>query len=68
MTYTQVRLGRKNTYQTVWIPTKFAKVGKFLRILEVDGWKVLETYATYPEEFVNKYKNDFRTAFPSLQN
>lgn len=39
--YVQCRLQRGNTFTTAWIPSVFAKVGQYLRIKSVDGWKVV---------------------------
>jgi hypothetical protein len=39
--YAQCRLRRGNTFQTAWIPSIFAVRGKYLRIRNVDGWRVI---------------------------
>jgi hypothetical protein len=31
---------KKNTYQTAYLPEKFAVVGKYLRIEDDNGWQV----------------------------
>lgn len=66
-TYTQAYMRRPIpnipgdwTYTTAWIPSQFAKVGKVLKIKKENGWKVIETYATYPESLIMKYKDDFK--------
>ena len=52
--YTQVRVCHADgSFDTVWIPTKFAKVGKVLRIGDEDGWVVREVYATATREYVD---------------
>ena len=44
----QVLLSRASSRQVVWIPAKFAVKGKYLRIVDQNGWKVEETYAASP--------------------
>lgn len=75
-TYTQVLLSKPVgkapqkggwTFQVVWIPTEFAKVGKYLEIAGENGWKVEECYAAYDKKFIEKHSHDFKTAFPSIQ-
>ena len=46
MMYTQCTLKRKNATTVSWIPSKFAKNGKFLKLMNdsgewVDGWEVI---------------------------
>lgn len=49
-TYTQCLLKNKDYRQVVYIPTKFAEVGKILMLQEkddwIDGWEVMEVYGT----------------------
>jgi hypothetical protein len=44
----QVFLSRRTARQVVWIPAQFAAEGRYLRIHDVDGWKVEEVYASAP--------------------
>jgi hypothetical protein len=37
----QCILKRNNTFQTAWIPNKFARIGKYLEILDQNGWQVI---------------------------
>jgi hypothetical protein len=50
------RLGRGTAHQTSWIPSRFAQVGKALRLRSADGWQdgwvVSAAYRTLPEEVV----------------
>jgi hypothetical protein len=41
-----------------WIPSKFAKVGKVLRLKDVDGWVVKEVWTTKSEEVVKAQGHD----------
>ena len=38
----QCKMTKGTLCQTAWIPSKFAVVGKYLRIKDDDGWKVEE--------------------------
>lgn len=44
----QVFLSRRTARQVVWIPAQLATKGRYLRIRDVDGWKVEEVYASAP--------------------
>ena len=46
ITYTQCRLERENTFQTAYIPSKFARSGQILRIKGENGWRVAFVGAT----------------------
>ena len=45
---------------TSWVPEKFAKQGKYLKLKEDDGWKVVEVYAKLPEEQIKNYSHDYK--------
>jgi len=47
--------------QVAWIPSEFAKEGKILRIGKQDGWRVLETGAQMPSEYVLEHERNYRT-------
>jgi len=52
---------RKGTKErTSWIPERFAKQGKFLRLKDDDGWQVVAVYASAPEERVKAYERDYK--------
>ena len=64
-THTQCFLRRVNgSVQTSWIPTKYAKKGRFLRLREgnawENGWEVVETYATQLTKDVQASSQDYR--------
>lgn len=54
MNFQQCKLKKENTFQVAFIPSKFAKVNKMLKIKEndiwTDGWKVFEVYSTIVAE------------------
>jgi len=45
MKYYQCILKNKNKTQTSWIPEKYAKVNKVLRIGDEDGWRVRQVHS-----------------------
>ena len=67
MKHVQCLLRKGETKQVAWIPEKFAKRGKVVRLRDEDGWRVVETYTSKPPEFVREHERDHRTAFPSIQ-
>jgi hypothetical protein len=55
MTYTQCTLRKDNSYQTAFIPTKFATMNKVLKIKDEngnweDGWVVIGKGSTVDEK------------------
>ena len=52
LTYTQCKLKKGNFNRVTWIPTKFAKVGKVLRLKDDDGWVVQEIWKIEDESAV----------------
>ncbi len=40
----QCLLTRGKVCQVAWLPVKFAIQGKYVRLLDVDGWKVEKVY------------------------
>ena len=63
MRYRHCLLRKGVTQQMAWIPEPFAKVGKYLRIGESDGWLVDAVYSAKPEEYILKHRNEYRNAF-----
>lgn len=45
----QCLLVRGDRRVVAWLPVKFAVAGKYVRLLEVDGWKVQRVYPAYQE-------------------
>jgi len=58
--YVQCTMRRGNTEHTAWIPEKFAKVGKYIRIKEVDGWKVIRAGGKMDKKYVNDRSQDYK--------
>lgn len=44
-----------DTYQVSWIPEKYAKVGKYVKLKDDDGWEVIEVGT---KKILKKYKKD----------
>jgi hypothetical protein len=60
MNYKQCKLNKGNKYQYSWIPEKFAKKGKILRILDENGWVVKEVYTIKSEKEVKGNERDWK--------
>lgn len=61
--YRQCWLGREKQkcIHVAWIPEKYAKFGKVLKIKDVDGYKVLAVGSVRkPEAEVNERSRDFK--------
>jgi hypothetical protein len=52
MNYKQCRLRKGTTFRVTWLPEKFAKIGKVLRLHDDDGWVVEAIWGTDTEENV----------------
>tara|TARA_Y100000310_G_scaffold307018_1_gene348765 strand:- start:44597 stop:44830 length:234 start_codon:yes stop_codon:yes gene_type:complete len=59
-TYVQCKLKKGDTYKTAWIPKKYSIIGKFIKILDDDGWEVIEQYSTLDGETVNNNSRDYK--------
>lgn len=44
-----------------WIPESFAKVGKFLRVGDSDGWQVIHAHSRQSEEYLMRHERDYLT-------
>lgn len=64
VTYNQVVLEHRTTItrtKVAWIPSRFAKIGKFLRINDDNGWEVVSVDRTaMTEEYVMSHRDDYR--------
>jgi len=58
MNYKQCLLKKGTKTCVSWIPAKFAKVGKVLRLKDDDGWVVQEIWSTAPEDYVKGRSRD----------
>jgi hypothetical protein len=68
--YKQAKLAKHKTVQTAWLPEKFAKKGRVVRIKGDDGWDdgwhVVEVYATRLDEHVVHEQAHNHRCFPSI--
>lgn len=64
--FRQVELQRGHTQQVVWIPEQFAKRNKYLKIKDVDGWKVASVFGQSGTALLTNDGRDMRKDFASL--
>ena len=48
------------TQQVAWIPEQFAVVGKYVKILDEDGWRVQEVGSRQSEEYLQDHERDWK--------
>jgi hypothetical protein len=60
MKYCQCRLKKGTTEKTAWIPEMHASKGKYIKILDDDGWKVIEAGSRMNEEYIFGHERDFQ--------
>ena len=64
MNYTQCQLNKKDRFDIAWIPSKFALIGKFIKIKIDDiwdnGWKVVNTYSSNTENHILEHEMEYR--------
>ena len=58
--HTQCYLKKGTRRAVVWIPEKFAVVGKIVKLIEEDGWEVFEVYNTRSSKEVNERSQDYK--------
>lgn len=62
--YRQCKLKRGNTYQTSWIPEKFAKQNKYVKLKTngewIDGWQVVHVGARMDEASALKNSQNYK--------
>ena len=61
-TYTQCSLKKGKCVDVAWIPTKFAKVGQFIKIKEIDGWEVISVGNVKPIDEVRDFEREYLKA------
>jgi hypothetical protein len=59
MFYRQCLLKKKNSYLTSWLPEKFAKCGKYIKLIDDDGWKVMAVWSRLSEKEVMENSRDY---------
>jgi hypothetical protein len=57
----QVRLKKNNTICQAWIPEKFAKKGKVIKLKNEDGWIVTDVYFRMESTLVNDNSQDYKS-------
>jgi len=60
MTYCQCKLRKGDITTTTWIPEKYAIKGKYIKLLDDNGWEVLEVGIPMGEEYVVGHERDFK--------
>ena len=58
--HVQCKLQKGTLVQYSWIPEKFAKVGKYIKLKNDNGWKVIETYSRELSKFVSERQMDYK--------
>lgn len=58
--YAQCRLRRGNTETVAWIPSIFAKCGKYVRIKDVNGWRVISVGKYLNQDVLFPMSNEHR--------
>ena len=54
-----------------WIPSKFAHIGQkvhFDKFMPESTWTIMETYNSKDYSSLNEHSQDYKTAFPSIEN
>jgi len=59
MNHYQCKLKKGNTFTTSWIPEKYAKKGKFIRLKE-DEWEVIHVGSMMDSKKVQQRSTDYR--------
>jgi len=58
--HNQCKLKRGKWFTYSWIPSKFAKIGKIVKLRGEDGWEVIEVYGKSNSKEVNKRSQDHK--------
>lgn len=64
----QCELARGRRHQVAFLPEARARVGAWLRLAGEDGWRVVTVGIRVPQAYVQAHRDDYRTAFASLQS
>ena len=64
MNYTQCKINKKYKFDIAWIPSKFATIGKIIKI-KIDGiwnngWSVIDVYSSNSEDHILEHEMDYR--------
>jgi len=60
-THTQCRMRRGDVHTVAWIPSRFAVVGKYLKLRGENGWLVESAGHTLPTRYVVDHERDYLT-------
>ena len=58
--HVQCKLQKGNTFQTAWIPRKFAILDKYVKLKDDNGWRVIEVYRPLPSSKIPLIRDIFR--------
>lgn len=56
----QCKLQKGITFQYSWIPDKYAKLGKYIKLKDDDGWEVVEVFSIMDSKKVQERSTDYR--------
>lgn len=64
MNYTQCKINKKDKFDIAWIPSKFANIGRIIKI-KIDGiwnngWSVIDVYSSNSEDHILEHEMDYR--------
>jgi hypothetical protein len=57
--YCQCKLQKGDTITTTWIPEKYAIKGKYIKLLDDNGWQVIEAGIPIDGNYVFRHERDF---------
>jgi len=60
MNHRQCKLKKGNIYQVSWIPEKYSKIGKYLKLKNDDGWQVIKVNSIMDSKEVSKRSIDYK--------
>ena len=65
MHHVQCKLRKGNEYQASWIPEKYARLGKFVKLQDEegvwdDGWQVVEAHTRLDSKTVIERSQDYK--------
>lgn len=58
--FRQCELHKGSLVRVAWIPSKFAKVGKIVRLHDDDGWRVVKVTSKMSSDFIRNREYDYR--------
>ena len=58
--HVQCSLRKESRHTVAWIPERYAIVGKVVKLLDEDGWEVIEAYNRMASAYVNERSQDHK--------